>query len=70
MGRIAHDFNKVLTLVLGYGENPLKALPKGYPGRSLAEEICRAARDGERLTLELMSLAQSGCAGGTGSVTK
>jgi hypothetical protein len=59
MGRIAHDFNNVLTLVLGYGENLLKALPKGHPGRSSAEEICRAARDGEHLTLELMLLAQS-----------
>ena len=51
MGRIAHDFDNVLTLVLGYGDN-LKALAKGHPRRSLAEEICRAARDGERLTLE------------------
>ena len=57
--RIAHDFNNVLTLVLGYGENLLKALPKGHPGRSFAEEICRAAKDGERLSVELMSLAQS-----------
>ena len=69
MGRIAHDFNNVLTLVLGYGENLLKALPKGHPGRSLAEEICRAARDGERLTLELMSLAQSGRASGTADLS-
>jgi hypothetical protein len=57
--RIAHDFNNVLTLVLGYGENLLKALPEGHPGRSFAEEMFRAARDGERLTVELMSLAQS-----------
>ncbi|MFZ0978675.1 MAG: hypothetical protein WAN23_04655 [Candidatus Acidiferrales bacterium] len=58
--RIAHDFNNVLTLILGYGENLLKALPENRPGRSFAEEMCRAARDGERLTVELMSLAQSG----------
>ncbi len=60
IGRIAHDFNNILTLVLGYGENLLKTLPKGDRGHSFAEEICRAARDGERLTLELMSLAQCG----------
>jgi len=60
IGRIAHDFNNVLTLVLGYGENLLKALPKGHPGRSFAEEICRAAKNGERLSVELMSMAQSG----------
>jgi hypothetical protein len=58
--RIAHDFNNVLTLVLGYGENLLKALPKGHPGRSFAEEICHAAKAGGRLSVKLMSMAQSG----------
>jgi len=70
IGRIAHDFNNVLTLVLGYGENLLRALPKDHRGRSFAEEICRAARDGERLTLELMSLAQSGPNGDADSAPK
>jgi hypothetical protein len=70
IARIAHDFNNILTLVLGYGESLLKTLPKGHPARPSAEEICRAARDGERLTLELMSLAQSGRLGGAGSTAK
>lgn len=60
LGKIAHDFNNILTLVLGYGENLLKTLPKGHPARPYAEEICRAAREGERLALELASLTQAG----------
>jgi hypothetical protein len=59
IGKIAHDFNNILTLVLGYGENLLKILPEGHRGRSYAEEICRAARDGERLSVELASCAHS-----------
>lgn len=67
IGKIAHDFNNILTLVLGYGENLLKTLPKGHPGRSFAEEICRAVREGERLSLELASLAQTGSTENSGS---
>jgi len=63
IGKIAHDFNNILTLVLGYGEKLLKTLPKDHPGHSFAEEIYRAAKDGERLSLELSSLAQPGRAG-------
>jgi len=63
IGKIAHDFNNVLTLVLGYGEKLLKALPKDHPGHAFAEEIYRAAKDGERLSLELSSLAQPGSKG-------
>jgi hypothetical protein len=55
--KIAHDFNNVLTLVLGYGEHLLKILPEGHRGRSFAEEICRAAIDGERLSIKLADSA-------------
>jgi len=60
IGKIAHDFNNILTLVLGYGEKLMKTLPKDHPGHVFAEEIYRAAKDGERLSLQLSSLAQSG----------
>jgi hypothetical protein len=70
IGRIAHDFNNILTLLLGYSESLLRTLPKGHPGRSFAEEICRAARDGEKLSLELASLAQSGSAHNSASATR
>jgi hypothetical protein len=59
VARIAHDFNNILTLVLGYAENLLRSLPNDHPGRTFAEEICRAARDGEQLSIELASLTQS-----------
>ncbi|MFY9691843.1 MAG: hypothetical protein WA369_05800 [Candidatus Acidiferrales bacterium] len=55
--KIAHDFNNILTLVLGYGEHLLKILPEDHRGRSFAEEICRAAKDGERLSIELADSA-------------
>ncbi|HEX4074078.1 MAG TPA: hypothetical protein VHX49_01625 [Candidatus Acidoferrales bacterium] len=58
LGKIAHDFNNILTLVLGYGEHLMSILPEDHPGRSYAVEICRAAREGERLSLELASAAK------------
>lgn len=70
IANIAHDFNNILTLVLGYGEKLLKALPKDHPGHSFAEEIYRAAKEGERLSLELSSLAQPGRKEGSGAPTR
>lgn len=60
LGKIAHDFNNMLTLVLGYGEKLLTMLPEDHPGQECAREICRAVREGERLSFELGSMAQSG----------
>jgi len=57
--KIAHDFNNILTLVLGYGEKLVKMLPENHPGHDFAQEVCRAAREGERLSHELGSLAKS-----------
>ncbi len=67
VGKIAHDFNNILTLVLGYGEKLVKVLPQDHPGHEFAREICRAARQGEQLSLELGSLAQSARAEGANS---
>jgi len=67
VGKIAHDFNNILTLVLGYGEKLVKMLPQGHPGHEFAEEICRAARNGEQLSIELAAQAQSARAQSGGS---
>jgi hypothetical protein len=57
--RVTHDFNNLLTLILGYGETILIVLPDDHTLRALAEEICRAAKEGARLSKHLSSLAQS-----------
>jgi hypothetical protein len=56
--RIAHDFNNLLTLVLGYGETILISLPGNHPVRQYANHICKAAREGARLSASLSALVQ------------
>ena len=47
--RITHDFNNLLTLVMGHGETVLLSLPDGHPLQANAQEIVRAAADAARL---------------------
>jgi hypothetical protein len=47
--RITHDFNNLLTLVMGHGETVLLSLPEGHPLQANAQEIVRAAADAARL---------------------
>ncbi|MEK7767331.1 MAG: ATP-binding protein, partial [bacterium] len=45
--KVAHDFNNMLTIIVGYGGMLLRRLPAGHEARADVEEIARA---GERAT--------------------
>lgn len=59
MGRLAgalgHDFNNLLSLILGYGDLLAASMPDDDPRRADLEEIRVAARKGADLTRQLMS---------------
>jgi signal transduction histidine kinase len=54
---IAHDFNKLLTIMLGYSELILADLSSGDSARSLVEEINQAVYRGARLTRHLLDFS-------------
>jgi hypothetical protein len=56
IAQIVHDFNNLLTLVLGYGETILMSLPESHPVYSFASQICNAAKEGARLSRDLSVL--------------
>lgn len=52
-GVTAHDFNNILTIILGYTSLLLRTLPPNDPSRSAIDEIQVAAERGRALTQEL-----------------
>lgn len=52
-GVTAHDFNNVLTIILGYTSMLLRTLPENDPSRDAIKEIQLAAERGRKLTQEL-----------------
>jgi signal transduction histidine kinase len=62
MGRlafgIAHDFNNVLTVISGYSETALAALPQQHPLRSQLAEIRRAGEHAAALTRQLLAFSR------------
>jgi PAS domain S-box-containing protein len=56
-GGVAHDFNNILTVVMGYAD--LAAGGRGAGGlRRAMDELLRAAQQGAQLTKQLLSLAR------------
>src|SRR5205085_3743659 len=53
VGRLAHDFNNVLTSVLGFTELSLTHLSPGGSQRKLMSEVFAAAQQGSHLTSQL-----------------
>ena len=53
-GGVAHDFNNILSVILGYGGFLLEDLRPGDPMRSEVEEIRKAATRGAALTRQLL----------------
>ena len=62
LGRMAagvtHDFNNLLTAVLGCSEILLDSLPTGDPNRALAEQIFQAGERGRALTRQLLAFSR------------
>jgi PAS domain S-box-containing protein len=54
-GGIAHEFNSILTAIIGHSDLLLQDLPKGSPFAKNAAEINQAAHRAAKLTLQLLA---------------
>jgi len=57
-GGVAHDFNNMLTVILGYGENIINQLRRGDPLREDAREIVEAGKRSAALTRQLLAFSR------------
>jgi CheY-like chemotaxis protein len=55
---VAHDFNNILTAIVGCAGLLLESLPPGHPGREDAEEIRRAGEQASALTRQLLAFSR------------
>ncbi|MCX7822069.1 MAG: PAS domain S-box protein [Syntrophobacterales bacterium] len=51
---VAHDFNNMLVVILGYGDLMLERLPPEDPFREMVEEVVKAAKRSAYLTQQLL----------------
>ena len=57
-GGVAHDFNNILTAVLGYSDLLLNRLPSDDPNRHAVEEIHRGGKRAASLTRQLLTFSR------------
>ena len=57
-GGVAHDFNNVLSIILGYGEDILSELDSDAPLRTDVEEIVNAGARAAELTKQLLMFSR------------
>lgn len=57
-GGLAHDFNNMLSVIIGYAELLEKQLPAGHPNHNLVEEIRRAGLRSRALTHQLLAFSR------------
>ncbi|HUS18622.1 MAG TPA: cache domain-containing protein [Terriglobales bacterium] len=57
-GGVAHDFNNLLTVISGYNEMSLEALPEHHPARRELEEIRKATERATALTRQLLAFSR------------
>jgi len=57
-GGVAHDFNNMLTVILGYGDQLLMSLDKADPHRKEVEEIVNAGNRAMNLTSQLLAFGR------------
>ena len=57
-GGVAHDFNNILTAIVGCAGLLLDGLPPGHPGREDADEIRRAGEQASSLTRQLLAFSR------------
>jgi signal transduction histidine kinase/CheY-like chemotaxis protein len=57
-GGVAHDFNNILTAILGISQLLLDSLPKGNPIREDIESICRVGRRAVDLVKQLLAFSR------------
>ena len=57
-GGVAHDFNNILTAIIGYASIMHIKLPEGSPLKKSAEQIMETAERGSRLTQGLLAFSR------------
>ncbi|HEX6284856.1 MAG TPA: HAMP domain-containing protein, partial [Pyrinomonadaceae bacterium] len=57
-GGISHDFNNLLTVILGYSDITLRQLSEDHPLRRNLEEIVRASERAAALTRQLLAFSR------------
>jgi two-component system, cell cycle sensor histidine kinase and response regulator CckA len=57
-GGIAHDFNNLLTVIAGYSQMTLDALPVFHPLRTNVEHVLEAAQRAANLTRQLLAFSR------------
>ena len=57
-GGLAHDFNNILSVILGYGTSVLAQLPADSPLREDIEEIVKAGERAAALTRQLLAFSR------------
>jgi two-component system, cell cycle sensor histidine kinase and response regulator CckA len=62
-GHVAHDFNNILTAIIGYGELALQQLDDELPARADVIEMVSAARRASALTQKLIAFSRPHAAG-------
>ncbi len=68
-GRMAHDFDNILTGIIGFSDLTLPLLPGGSPAVNYVTEIAKVGQRGIQFTQQLHQLSRSGQVKGTpGSV--
>jgi signal transduction histidine kinase len=58
---VAHDFNRLLTVIMGYNELVLHGMPVGHPLRDYHLEINKAANQAALLTRQILHFSHKGC---------
>ena len=57
-GGVAHDFNNMLSIILGYGEIVYKELKSDHPHHDPLEQIIRAGNRAKELTRQLLAFSR------------
>src|SRR6185503_9270873 len=57
-GGVAHDFNNIMTAVMGYAQIASESLPEDAPARDDLHEILRASGRASELTRQLLAFAR------------
>ena len=57
-GGVAHDFNNILGIIIGYSELLAKDIGPDHPGRRRLDQVQRAANNGARLTRQLLAFSR------------
>jgi two-component system, cell cycle sensor histidine kinase and response regulator CckA len=57
-GGVAHDFNNMLSIILGYGEMVLEALPKDHPHQQALDNMVQAGHRAKDLTRQLLAFSR------------